>query len=383
MQDCPNAGVVKTPYSGAIPVPRFRYRRSSLLPVLAAVILSGCGNRTENSGGPPRRPAMPVQVETAQVRDLTRWAIYTGSIEPTRLARVASPAEGPIVECAVREGDMVKTGQTLVHVGRSRMAASNLAAAREDLERQRSDFSRVERLVQSGALPGEQLDIARAALRRAEAQVEAAETSADDYELRAPWDGVVSTVFVAEGNYVAPRAPLVELYDPASLRVRFTVPERDARLIEVGAKARIMLDAFPGQEFDARIERIYPRLDPSTRTLTVEAHLETDEALFAGLFARVATPLETLTETLAVPSGAPVALPDGSLAVFVVNDGRAERRRVHIGLEAEGYTQILDGVLPGELVVVRGQESLRDGASVRLLGAQQAASASEEEAGTP
>ncbi len=376
-------GFSGTPRPGRSMLPVFQQAIIPLALLAVLVLAAGCGNSEQEAAAPPPRPAMPVRIAQVVVRDLTRRAIYTGSVEPTRVARMASPAEGPIVECAVREGDRVTRGQLLVRVGRSGVAESNLAATREDLERQRADFQRVERLVKSGALPGEQLEIARAALRRAEAQVAAAETSAGDYDIHAPWDGVVSDVFVAEGNYVAPRSALVDLFDPTSLRVRFAVPERESRRIETGASAPVTLDAFPGKIFEARIERIYPRLDPKTRTLTVEADPMTDAPLFAGMFARIETPLETIPDAVVVPIGAIVALPDGSLAVFVAQDGKAHRRLVRPGLEAGGYSQIIEGVAPGESVVVQGQESLRDGALIRVLGAPPAVGNPQPTGGAP
>ena len=335
---------------------------------LAVALAAGCGKKIESQTAAPAKPMAPVQVKKAEMRDLTRSALYTGSVEPVTVARMASPAEGPIVECAVREGDTVAKDQRLVRVGRDRLVESSLEAAREELKRQKSDFARVEQLVTSGSMPGEQLEIARSALKRAEAQVAAAETGADDYDIRAPWAGIVSTVWISEGNYVAPRAPLVEIYDPASLRVRFSVPEQDVRRLKTGVAVTVALDAFPGQSFPGTVERIYPQLEPTTRTLTVEAKIESDVSLFSGLFARVAVPMETATGAVVIPSGALLALPGGGAVVFVAQDDKAVRRPVKTGLETGAFVQILDGVAAGEDVIVRGQEGLKDGAALKIMG---------------
>ncbi len=335
--------------------------------LLAALFLVGCGRKVEETA-PGARPAIPVAVAQAQHRNLTRFTRYVGSVEPVRVARMASPAEGPVVECAVREGDRVGFDQQLVRLGRNRAVESAFVSARDEVKRQQVDVERIEKLVESGALPGEQRELARIALRRAEAQVAAAETVASDYEIRAPWDGIVANVWISEGNYVSPRTPLVEIYDPASLRVRFSVPERDARWVYPSRVVTITLDAWPDQTFPGVVERIYPQLDAATRTLTVEANLETDVPLIGGLFARITVPLETVTEAVTVPSGAVLALPEGGLAVYVAMEGVAARRLVDTGVEAEGYIQISNGVAVGEAVVIRGQERLRDGASVRILG---------------
>ena len=346
--------------------PLFRY---SIAPLLAALLLAvGCGKGKAVDATTVAKPAAPVQVKKAEQRDLIRRALYTGSVEPVRVARMASPAEGPIVECTVREGDKVVKDQRLARVGRSHMAESGLEAAREELKRQEADFKRVEQLVTSGALPGEQLEIARAALKRAEAQVAAAETGTGDYEIEAPWDGVVSKVWISEGNYVAPRAPLIEVYAPASLRVRFSVPEQDARFLKTGVAVQVTLDAYPGKTFEGTVERIYPQLDAATRTITVEAGLNADVPLLSGLFARVAVPMEKAANAVVIPSGALLALPNGDSVVFVAQDEKAVRRPVKTGLEAGGFVQILEGVTPGEDVIVRGQENLKDGAGIKIMG---------------
>jgi len=345
---------------------RFGWIARTLIVILAA----GCGNGAETSRNQGPRPAAPVQVEEAEARDLTRRVIYTGSIEPVRVARMTSPAEGPIVECGVREGDRIRAGQRLVLVGRSTMAESGLEAAREELHRQAEDLNRVEQLVRSGSLPSEQVEISRAAKKRAEAQLAAAETGAADYKIRAPWAGVVSKVWISEGNYVAPRTPLVEIYDPASLRARFSVPEQEVRRLETGVAILVTLDAWPERRFTGRLERIYPQLEPTTRTVTVEAGLDADVQLLSGMFARVEVPVETVVDAVVIPGAALLSLPNGTLAVFVVQEERAFRRPVRVGLEAEGLVQILDGVAPGEGVIVRGQESLNDGSAIKVMGAK-------------
>ena len=179
---------------------------------------------------------------------------------------------------------------------------------------------------------------------------------------------MVSKVWISEGNYVAPRAPLVEIYDPASLRVRFSVPEQDARFLKTGVPVRVTLDAYPGKTFEGTIERIYPQLEAATRTFTVEAGVNADVPLFSGQFARVVVPMETAARAVAIPSAALLALPNGASVVFVAQDEKAVRRPVKTGLEAGGFVQILEGVAPGEDVVVRGQENLKDGAAIKILG---------------
>ena len=210
----------------------------------------------------------------------------------------------------------------------------------------------------------EQLETARAALRRAEAQLAGAETGAQDHEVRAPWDAVVSRVWVADGDYVAPRSPLVDIYDPASLRARIAVPELDARFLTAGTEVRVTADAWPGSDLVGRVERVYPELEPSTRTLTAEVEIDADVPLLSGMFVRVEVPLETAMGAVAIPSEAVLVGPDGEPTAFVMKGGKAALRRLTLGVEADDLVQVVDGVALGETLIVRGQVGLRDGMSV-------------------
>ncbi|MFO7534242.1 MAG: efflux RND transporter periplasmic adaptor subunit [Kiritimatiellia bacterium] len=340
----------------------------SVLGLALALLAAGCGKTESSRTEPAKKPVVVVQAVMAEKRDLSRVMLYTGSIEPVKVARMASPAEGPIMACAVREGDRVEAGQLLARVGRSRMADTALEAASEELRRQAAEYKRVEQLVKSGSLAGEQIEAARSNLKRAEAQVAAMETGAGDYEIKAPWAGVVSKIWIADGNYVSPRTPLVEMYDPASLVVRFPVPEKDMPFIHAGAAVRVKLDAYPGRGIPAEVVRIYPELERATRTVTVEAELRGEARLLSGLFARVEAPLRTVKDAVVAPEAALVVLPGGENVVFVLSGETAVRRPVKVALEAGGFIAVESGLEAGERVVTRGQEALKEGLPVRVMG---------------
>ncbi len=341
-----------------------------------ALLAAGCGKKPD-SRAPIAKPMPLVQVAAAVSRDLAKTMTFTGSVEPVKVARMASPAEGPILTCTVREGDLVKKGQVLVRVGRSRIAETGLEAAREELRRQESEFRRVEQLVKSGSLPGEQGDVARSNLKRAEAQVAAMETGADDYVIEAPWDGVVSRVWISEGNYVSPRVQLVELYDPASLIVRVPVPEQQALSVHTGQLVQVSLDAYPERRFAGTLTRVYPELERTTRTLTAEISLNEEVRLLSGMFARVDLAIRQVKHAVVVPEIALLMLPSGESIAYVLDREKAVRRTVVTALEADGLVAVTSGIAAGEQVVVRGHDSLKDGASVQVMGKKK------PEAGTP
>ena len=334
---------------------------SALFPTL---ILAGCGKA---SSGKPTPPPAAVTVEVVTNRPFARLLTVTGTIEPTTVAGLASPAEGPVLGCRVREGDHVTEGQDLLRIGRQLSAEAAQASAKEELRRQEQEFRRIQALVRENAIPGDQLDTARAALERARAALAQAEQAADDYSIRAPWAGVVSRVRVADGNYVAPRTPLVDLYDPASLVLRFAVPEDHAFALAVGGRVQVTFDALPGRAFTLEIVRAYPELDRRLRTRSFEAALPKDTTFAPGMFARIRAVLDEQKAALTVPVEA--VLGDGvKQFVFVLAEDKAARRAVETGFEQDGRVWIRTGLKVGDRVIVGGIERVKDGAAVRLEG---------------
>ena len=286
----------------------------------------------------------------------------TGSIEPTKIAVLASPAEGPVVACSTREGQ----GDILLRIGRRHSTEAYLSSAAEDLRKEELEVRRVEALVQNGAIPAEQLSTARANLKKAKAQFSKLTENMDDFQIKAPWPAIVGKVFVREGNFMAPRVPLVELYDPSSLALLFTVPEGLAAQVRVGMSIDFQLDAFANQRFSAKISRIYPELDRKTRSLTLEAVPLTVENLRPGMFARLHLLLNDSANALSVPVRTVKEVANGKKAIFIVRGETVIQQPVKIGIEQNELVEILEGLNDGDIVVTDGWEKLKDGAVVQF-----------------
>jgi membrane fusion protein (multidrug efflux system) len=178
---------------------------------------------------------------------------------------------------------------------------------------------------------------------------------------------VVSKIRVHDGDFVAPRAQLAEIYDPGSLIVRVAVPEQEAAALALGMQVEVELDAYPGKRFAARITRLYPYLDLHTRTRVAEITLVGAPRLLPGMFARAHLVKETIADAITVPAYSLVPVPGGSFAAFVVKDGKTERRKVETGIEVAGRVRIVSGLKAGDKLIVAGQEKLKDGAAVKAV----------------
>jgi membrane fusion protein, multidrug efflux system len=317
-------------------------------------------NQSNNQKKPPR-----VRAIAATKAAISSGLELTGSVEPYRVARLASPAEGPVADIRVREADRVKAGDSLLSIGRKKGADALITSLREELKKEEDNLRRTRQLVQSEALPGEQLDQARSAFEKVRAQLVQAEETARDYAICAPWDGVVSRVNVKEGEFVAPRAVLLEIYDPSSLVILAAIPERHAAEVTAGMRVDVRLDVYPDDMMQGRIERVYPYLDSRLRTRTMEITLEKPIDLLPGMFARLNVLLKNIEDAVIVPLEALVTTPKGQV-VFVVEDGKAIARAVKTGIEADNRIQLVSGVQPGDKVIIAGNEKLKDGVEVSL-----------------
>jgi membrane fusion protein (multidrug efflux system) len=314
----------------------------------------------------PKRPKPLVVTQSVQPGDIHRTIELTGTVEATRVARLASPAEGPISNCKIREGDPVKEGERVLSLGRKKATEALLRSAEQDVKMEKEELSRVEQLVESGAIPKDQLDLARTKYHRALAQREKVKESSDDYNISAPWSGIISKVMVTDGNYVTPRTVMVEIFDPKSLVVRVAVPEAHSQDLRVGMDVAVKLDAYGGKTFRGKVSRIYPELDRRMRTRTAEVEITDPVDLVPGMFARLSLILHSETDTISVPSEAVIVTPKGARVAYVVVDGKAQQRKVQTGIEGAGKIQIVSGIKAGDQIVIAGNEKLRDGLEIRL-----------------
>ena len=213
-----------------------------------------------------------------------------------------------------------------------------------------------------------EIAVQKAAVGEAEARLALAQAHLAECEITSPFDGVVSQVHVRPGDMASVRAPLLEMFAPDSLVVRFAAPEAQADSVRKGMTLRVSLDALPAADFEARIIRIYPDLHPVMRTRRVEAAIDDPTGIAPNMFGRIVLTLDRVEKALVAPSEAVTASPTGQRSLFVIQDGKAHRRIVTIGIEDGKRAQILSGLEAGEKVAVAGAEPLKPDMTVRIAG---------------
>jgi len=216
--------------------------------------------------------------------------------------------------------------------------------------------------------PVEQVDfdMADLGIRQAEAVVQQAQLQVDYATIRAPFDGIVSELYIYPGSMVGPTVPVASLISE-ELEAPVNVGEGQIGQISPGQNAALALAAFPGQSFPALVTSVAPAADSSTHTFVAKVTPADPKGLLrSGMYADVSILAQERPGALLVPRAA-VTEVDGQKAVYVIAAGRAEPRAVTIGLTDADRIEILFGVSAGEQVVVAGQTNLAAGASVRVV----------------
>lgn len=337
--------------------------------LLTALLLVGCKGGDQSPGAAAaKKESAPIPVEVTALERGDVFAVYSGtaSLETDADALVVAKVAGEVVEILAEEGDRVTEGQVLARLDGDRLrlemerARANLRKLEQEYNRSIELFERG--LVSSGAFEGQkyELEALRAIYRLA--QLEYSYT-----QIRAPIAGVVSRRFIRTGNTISVNEQAYQVTELDPLIAYIHIPEREFRRLEPGQSAELTLDAIPGQRFKAHVQRISPVVDPVTGTFKVTMEVpDQGGRLKPGMFGRFNIVWDTRREALLAPRVA-IVDDDVSDSVFVVVDGKAERRPVRTGYTRGALVEILDGLTGDEEIVVIGQAGLRDGANVEVV----------------
>jgi membrane fusion protein (multidrug efflux system) len=324
------------------------------------------------AGAPASMPPMPVDVATATSQPIADAVRATGHIEAIQAVQLRSDEQGRITALMFHEGQYVSQGQPLVKIDDAVLRAqAERADADRDLAQQQ--LARVKRLREQNAAPPADLERAEAAARTANAALSLLNVQIARTTVRAPFSGVVGQRMVSLGDYVTTSTPLLTLQTVDPQRAVIEVPERHAASLKPGQTVEFSIAAEPQKKFAARVDFIDPVVEATNRTITVKGLAPNPgRILRPGMFieARLATAVRQ--NAIVIPEDAIQPLRTANIA-WVVDNGKASRRVVQLGVRSAGYVEVLSGVKAGETVVVGGLERMGEG--MPLMGKPRAASA--------
>lgn len=328
----------------------------------------------------------------------------TGYVVPQRKAAVASKAQGRLEWLGVLEGSRVKKDEIIARIesrdveasaaqarAQVQVAEANLALQQAELRDADINLRRSKELLAPAAISQQQYDSdlarynkARASISNSEASIasakanaRAAEVAVEQTVVRAPFDGVVLIKHANVGDNITPfsaaadtKGAIVTIADMSTLEVEADVAESNIAKITVEQPCEVLLDALPNLRQEGRVSRIVPTVDRSKATVLVKIRfVDRDPRVLPDMSAKIAflskpvAPAENKPQTAIQPSA--VVERDGKPVVFLVQDGRAKQVPVTRGGKI-GELLAVQGVKPGDVVVLAPSEKLGDGSKVSV-----------------
>jgi len=315
--------------------------------------------------GGASKPNAPAFVSVAPVRSeiVSQKLEALGNARANESVDVSSKTSNVVTAVSFGDGQRVKRGQVLVQLDDAQ-ARADVAAAEAAVAESERLFNRSRELMATEALSKSQFDLLEATLKANRAKLAAAQARLGDTVIRAPFSGRVGLRRVSVGTLISPGAVITTLDDTSVIKLDFSVPENFLATLREGLAVRATAPAFPGRTFAGKVASIDSRVDMNSRAVTVRALLDNDDgALRPGMFLNVSLANDE-RGTLVIPEQALTPEAERQF-VFVVADGKAQRREVRIGSRRPGSVEVLAGLKAGEQVVVEGTQKVRDGSPVR------------------
>jgi multidrug efflux pump subunit AcrA (membrane-fusion protein) len=211
----------------------------------------------------------------------------------------------------------------------------------------------------------QQVEQQKAQLQSSEAARNLAEKKLADASIRAPFPGAIKERRVSPGEFLRVQSPVMVIVRTDHLRARLAVPEKWAGVLKNGSPVEITVEAYPGEVFRGRLERINPAVAQETRTFEVEAVLaNSDGRLKPGFFVQ-ATLASEQEERVRMIAEEAVTYRYGVYRVFFISGDKVKEREIKTGTQAERRIEVLDGLKAGDVVAVALQGELRDGATIQ------------------
>jgi RND family efflux transporter MFP subunit len=358
--------------------PAFRATRAAYAAPLLLALLAGCGKEAPKSE--EVRPVRAIQLAAGNGGERVE---FSGDVRARYESRLGFRVGGKIVERKVDVGANVKDGQVLMRLDPQDLrlaeaqARATLRAAETERDLAQADYKRHQNLRSQNFVSQAVLDAKQAALRAAQANVDAARAGfrgqsnqAGYANLESDADGVVTAVDAEVGQVVAAGAPVVRVARTDEKEVVIGIPEDRVGQLRQAGEVGVRLWANRAETIPGKIREISPVADPATRTYTVKVSIPPSAEVRLGMTATVemAGAAPANAASLRVPLSALVQ-DKGATSVWVVEQGAVQLRPVQVAGQSGNDILVSGGVQPGQTVVTAGVHLLKPGQKVRILTA--------------
>ncbi|HEY9161864.1 MAG TPA: efflux RND transporter periplasmic adaptor subunit [Desulfomonilia bacterium] len=358
------------------------YYRVILSLTIGAMVLafSGCGSKDESNRKDANSGKAEVVVAKVERGTILKEYSAMGTIAAEDVARIFPKVAGRVLKIYVTEGSPVGAGQILMQINDSdyRIMVQGVAAMAKGqqvkVEKSKRDFLRAESLHKEDAIAEQLYQDAKSGLEgdqfvmdKANAELANAKKNVSECRVVSPISGIVTSKFVNEGELTAPQSPTPAFVVENMNRVKLEIDlSEDAfGYLEVGNKCIVTVDAIPDKSFEGTISKIFPSINSVSKTFKVTITIENpDLKLRSGMTARAQIVQKARNDAVNAPKVAFLPGEEG-FYVFKISGGKVIKTPVKIGIEGNDSYEVLNGLVPGDYVVVEGQVGLSDGLMVK------------------
>ncbi len=353
--------------------------------LILSLLLFILGTLAPASGAENKIPARPVKVEKIIKKPVRPVVTLIGTAEPSMKGIAASEVEGLVTEFPVKAGQSVRPGDLLARVETTplmldlKQAEAGLTEAEVNYQNALSDLETKEALFKTKAISNRDYDDVRYRANALNQKIAALKTRIDSIHynlercaIRAPFAGVVIEEHTQQGEWLRKGGPVVTLINLNPMRITVPVPDRYIQSIGPGETVEIDFEFLnPQNRIRGKVSYIIPQGNEKARTFPVHVLFDNgNHKIMSGMSARVHFPVGEPYEALLIHKDAFSGNGETD-HVFVVRDGKAEQVPVKKGY-AYGSLVVTEGELSaGEMVVVEGNERLRPGQEVTVIGNKQ------------
>ncbi len=316
-------------------------------------------------------PVYPVTVIDTKGHKWTPSIQAIGFIDPNQGVTLTSQTSGVVDSVMFRSGQKVEKGEVLITLD-SEVEKANLESNQVRLPAVKAKFERYKDLLKKGSISRESYDEAEASYQSLLAEITSLQATVKRRTITAPFTGTVGIRNVFLGQYLQPGNDVVRLEDVETMRLRFTVTQRDISKINIGQVIEIIVDAYPNTPFSGHITAIEPAINYQSGLVQVQADIpNNDGRLRAGMFARANILLPPQENQIVIPQTAITYALYGNTVFVVEKDDKGELRAyqkvIKTGERQGADVHVLTGISINEQVVTSGQIRLSNESKVKLV----------------
>ncbi|HKJ43746.1 MAG TPA: efflux RND transporter periplasmic adaptor subunit [Sunxiuqinia sp.] len=307
----------------------------------------------------------PVKVQLINQTYLITNFTTTGFLESETDLNVLSQTQGTITKILKDKGSYVKAGDVIATVD-DELLQAQLAATKAAYKQLVKEEARFAKLMEQNAVPSQKYEEIKLNLETTKAKYVSAKRQLEDTRIKAPVAGYVESSFIELGQFIGGGTKVCNIIDTQNLKLKISVSEQDYRNIKLGQRVSITSSVYPETKFFGKVSYLSKKAG-NGNSFDTEIKVENkDKLLKAGMFVTAAITEKNDTKAIYIPRKAI----NGSLkdaTVYKVVDDKAVSTPITIGATAENQILVLQGLKAGDQLIIAGNYSIFDGATVKII----------------